>query len=157
MVSGAAAHQFPRRPPSRGPFRVGPAAPTTDFPDMSHIESSGAAAQLVSVWQDSEVTGVALAEGADSSGWNLVFQRSKRFTAEDARMGQDTYSITDEAGTTVYGGVARWQIAGSALTVALDEAASAGLGLPGTLAITLAIDPATIAQVSTALGDILAG
>jgi hypothetical protein len=120
------------------------------------IDAPSVVARLAAVWQDSEVTGVALAEGADSSGWNLVFQRSIRFTAEDSKLGQDTYSITDEAGTTVYGGVARWEVVGSALKLTLESRATEGLGLPAAVAIALTADPATIAEMSAALGTIFA-
>jgi hypothetical protein len=50
---------------------------------------------MVSVWRDESLAGVALAERDDSSGWNLVFERSFAFTDADRRAGQDTYCITN--------------------------------------------------------------
>jgi hypothetical protein len=113
-------------------------------------------AELVSVWRDVEVTGAALAERPDSSGWNLVFQRSNSFTDSDRRSGTATYSITNEAGVTVYGGVTSWKVDGSNLNLALGSDAGSQLGLPADVAIALGVEAARIADLSTTLADVLA-
>src|ERR1700690_3236583 len=96
---------------------------------MSAIKPSKITAQMVSVWRDDSLAGVALAEREDSSGWNLVFERSLAFTDADRKAGQDTYCITNEAGVAVYGGVERWSISGSVLTLALAAKTARELGV----------------------------
>ena len=113
-------------------------------------------AQLVSVWRDDELAGVALAEREDSSGWNLIFQRSFAFTDADRNAGLDTYCISNEAGATVYGGVGRWSIAGADLTLALDAKTAADLGVAEQLTIELAFAAASITDLDAALAEILA-
>ena len=113
-------------------------------------------AELVSVWRDVEVVGAALAERPDSSGWNLVFQRSNSFTDSDRKSGTDTYSITNESGVTVYGGVTRWRVDGSNLNLALDTETGSQLGLPADVAIALGVEAARIADLSKTLADVLA-
>lgn len=113
-------------------------------------------AQMVSVWRDDSLAGVALAEREDSSGWNLVFERSFAFTEADRRAGQDTYCLTNEAGVAVYGGVTNWSIAGKDLAIALDDKTAADLGLAPQLTIELGFAAGSIADLSKALTEILA-
>jgi len=111
---------------------------------------------MVSVWRDDSLAGVALAEREDSSGWNLVFERSFAFTEADRRAGQDTYCLTNEAGVAVYGGVTNWSIAGKDLAIALDDKTAADLGLAPQLTIELGFAAGSIADLSKALTEILA-
>ena len=123
---------------------------------MSASSPSKITAQMVSVWRDDSLAGVALAERDDSSGWNLVFERALAFTDADRRTGQDTYCITNEAGVAVYGGVTSWAVAGKDLTLALAEKTATDLGLARQLTIELAFAPASIKELDTALAEILA-
>jgi len=111
---------------------------------------------MVSVWRDDSLAGVALAEREDSSGWNLVFERSFAFTDADRKAGQDTYCITNEAGAAVYGGVGGWSIAGKDLTLALDARTAADLGVAERLVIELAFGAASISDLDKALAEIIA-
>ena len=123
---------------------------------MSATSPSKITAQMVSVWRDDSLAGVALAERDDSSGWNLVFERVLAFTDADRKAGQDSYCITNEAGVAVYGGVSKWSVAGTDLTLALDEKTSGDLGLAQELTIELAFAPASIKDLDAALVEILA-
>jgi hypothetical protein len=127
-----------------------------DPDSMSASSPSKITAQMVSVWTDDSLTGVALAEREDSSGWNLVFERSHAFTDADRKAGQDTYCITNEAGVAVYGGVAAWAIKASDLTLTLDESTSGQLGLATELTIALSFGAGQVAELNKALGEILA-
>jgi hypothetical protein len=111
---------------------------------------------MVSVWRDESLAGVALAERDDSSGWNLVFERSFTFTDADRKAGQDTYCITNEAGVAVYGGVERWSIAGAELKLALADKTSSELGLAAETTVALSFAAASIQELETALKTILA-
>ncbi|HEX7490744.1 MAG TPA: Imm10 family immunity protein [Candidatus Limnocylindrales bacterium] len=123
---------------------------------MSATNPSKITAQLVSVWREDSLTGAALAERDDSSGWNLVFERSHAFTDADRKSGQDNYCITNEAGTAIYGGVTGWAIKGADLTLTLDDKTSGELGLAGELTITLTFDASSVAELKAALTEILA-
>jgi hypothetical protein len=111
---------------------------------------------LVSVWRDDSLAGVALAEREDSSGWNLVFERSFVFTDADRKAGQNTYCTTNEAGVAVYGGVAGWAFAGPELLLTLDAKTSAALGLASQLTISLVCPSDSIEELRVALEEILA-
>jgi Immunity protein 10 len=113
-------------------------------------------AHMVSVWSDDSLDGVALAEREDSSGWNLVFERSHSFTDAERKAGQDTYCITNEAGVAVYGGIVGWSIAAGELTLALADRTSAELGLAPQTTIALAFAAASIKELDTALKTVLA-
>jgi hypothetical protein len=123
---------------------------------MSASSSSQITAQMVSVWRDDSLTGAALAEREDSSGWNLVFERSHAFTDADHKAGQDTYCITNEAGTAAYGGVTTWAVNGADLTISMDTKTSGELGLAADLTISLAFAAGSIAELKAALTEILA-
>jgi Immunity protein 10 len=123
---------------------------------MSAIKPSKITAQMVSVWRDDSLAGVALAEREDSSGWNLVFERSLAFTDADRKAGQDTYCITNEAGVAVYGGVAGWSITGAELSLDLAGKTAAELGVAPHLTVALAFAPGSIAELDAALKSILA-
>lgn len=123
---------------------------------MNASSPSKITAQMVSVWRDAALAGAALAEGEDSSGWNLVFERALAFTEADRKAGQDTYCITNESGVAVYGGVTSWAIRGGELKLALDERTSGELGLASDLTVALACPPASIDELSAALTEILA-
>jgi hypothetical protein len=123
---------------------------------MSATNASRITAQLVSVWRDDSLTGAALAERHDSSGWNLVFERSHAFTDADRKAGLDNYCITNEVGATIYGGVTAWAIEGADLTLALDDKTGGALGLAGELTITLTFDASSVTELKAALTEILA-
>lgn len=123
---------------------------------MSASNPSKKTARLVSVWRDDSLAGAALAESDDSSGWNLVFERAHAFTDADRKAGQDSYCITNEAGTATYGGVTRWAIGGTELNLALDAKTSGELGLASELTVALACPPDTVDKLKTALTEILA-
>ena len=123
---------------------------------MSTSSTSKITAQLVSVWRDEALTGAALAENAASSGWNLIFQRARRFDEQDRSLGIDTYCLSNEAGLTSYGGISDWSIAGTELVLALDEKVSGELGLANEMRVALAVSPVTIKELGSALTEILA-
>lgn len=123
---------------------------------MSASSPAKITARMVSVWRDDSLTGAALAELGDSSGWNLVFERSHAFTDANRKAGQDTYCITNEAGTAVYGGVKAWAINGADLTLSFEDETSGELALAGELTITLTFAASSIAELNTALAEILA-
>ena len=123
---------------------------------MSASSPSKITARLVSVWRDDSLAGAALAESDDSSGWNLVFERAHDFTDADRKAGQDSYCITNEAGTATYGGVSSWAIAGTELQLTLDPKTSSELGLADALTIVLACPPDFVEKLRTALTEILA-
>jgi hypothetical protein len=123
---------------------------------MSASTPSKLTAQMVSLWRDDSLTGVALAEAQDSSGWNLVFERSSTFTDADRKAGQATYCLTNEAGVAVYGGVTGWAIKGTELTLSLSEKAAGDLGLATTLTIVLGFAASSVAELNAALATILA-
>jgi hypothetical protein len=122
---------------------------------MTASNPSKITAQMVSVWRDDSLAGVALAEREDSSGWNLVFERSLAFTDADRKAGQDTYCITNEAGVAVYGGVERWSIAGAVLTLALAGKTAGELGLAAETTVALDFGAASVVELETALKAIL--
>jgi hypothetical protein len=123
---------------------------------MTESTHSKITAQMVSVWRDDSLAGVALAESEDSSGWNLVFERSFAFTDADRKAGQATYCITNEAGVAVYGGVERWSIAGAVLTLALVAKTAGELGLAAETTVALNFGAASVPELETALKTILA-
>ena len=123
---------------------------------MSANSPSKITAQMVSLWRDDSLRGVALAEREDSSGWNLVFERSAAFTDTDRKAGEDTYCITNEAGVAIYGGVTGWAIAGDDLSLGFTEKAAGDLGLATDLTITLTFAPDSIKALASALEHILA-
>ena len=156
MVSGAARHQIRGR--AGNTTRIGLLTAATGsviLPTMSEMTPK-ATAQLVSVWRDEGLSGAALAENADSTGWNLIFQRAHETTEEDRQLGQDTYCLGNEAGTTVYGGVVRWTIAGSQLDIELDDRTSAELEVPDKMTIALQCGPAEMEEFGASLREILA-
>jgi hypothetical protein len=122
---------------------------------MSASTPSKITASLVSVWSDGGLVGAALTEREDSSGWNLVFERTNVFTDADHKAGTDTYCITNEAGVAVYGGVSSWSIAGTELSLSLADSAAGDLGVATELTINLAISPAQIKELGTSLTEIL--
>lgn len=122
---------------------------------MSVSNPSRITAAMVSIWSDDSLAGAALAEKNDSSGWNLVFERSNTFSDADRKAGQDTYCVTNEAGVAVYGGIASWSIAGTELALSLSDATAAELGVAAELTIALAFSPAEIKEFGKSLTAIL--
>ena len=114
---------------------------------MSANSPSKITAQMVSLWRDDSLRGVALAEREDSSA---------AFTDTDRKAGEDTYCITNEAGVAIYGGVTGWAIAGDDLSLGFTEKAAGDLGLATDLTITLTFAPDSIKALASALEHILA-
>jgi hypothetical protein len=148
-VGGARTHRI-------GVAPIDPGGSTTDPLSMSATSPSRINANLVSVWRDGSLVGAAIAERDDSSGWNLVFERALKFTDAERKAGQDTYCITTEAGTAVYGGVSSWTVEGAELKLALDDKTSGELGLAGDLTVSLSCPKASITELGAALREILA-
>jgi hypothetical protein len=123
---------------------------------MSRSGPSKITAQLVSVWRDDSLTGAALAENVDSSGWNLIFQRARQFDEQDRAQGIDTYCLSNEAGVTSYGGISDWSIAGAELVMTLDDKVCGDLGLANEMRVALAVPPVTIEELGSVLTEILA-
>lgn len=147
ISAGAGAGRLPSKSPA---IPLDPTGFTAD-PLLMNIPT---AARLVSTWQDERLTGVALAEREDSSGWNLVLERASTFTEKESRDGQDTYCITTEAGESVYGGVISWAVESNKLLLTLDERVSESLEIKSRLAIEVPAKDA--AELKAKLAVILA-
>jgi hypothetical protein len=111
-------------------------------------------AHRLEVKQDGGVLVVALSEDDKGSGRVLVFQRAVAAELIDED-DPDTYSMSDEMGTTVYGGVQAIQLDAGALLVEFD-AAAALFGLER-LRIGLAIGRADVRALEAGLRMVFAG
>src|SRR5215213_3435053 len=76
------------------------------------------------------VYSVGVSENADGSGWSLVFSAADEYTAQDARLGQDTHALSTADGATTYAGVRSCALTSDHLDLALMPDAAADLGLP---------------------------
>lgn len=74
---------------------------------------------------------VALAEEPDGRGRRLEIQRGRSFDEQDRQLGMDTYSLSNERGATVYGGVASWELTAGTLVIILEEKAATVLEVGG--------------------------
>jgi hypothetical protein len=80
---------------------------------------------------DLDVFSVVIAENRDGSGRRLEIQRSGSFSAQDRKLGQDTYCISMDTGASCYGGISYWRLAEGRLEIRLDDNAANALGVPG--------------------------
>jgi len=157
MLSGAVSEA--RTGPAAGPPRPCPNSPRVPL-DPSLLTTDAllmnipTTARLVSTWQDERLTGVALSEREDSSGWNLVLERSAAFTDKERAAGEDTYCLTTESGMSAYGGVITWAVEGSSLLLTLDERVSETLEIKSKLVIEFPAKDA--AELKAKLAVILA-
>lgn len=79
--------------------------------------------------EDLEVELLVMAEQADGSGRRLELQRPMTTTADDTRLGIDTYCLVNETGATYYGGVDAWSVDNDVLCLKLSAAAADTLGI----------------------------
>lgn len=78
-----------------------------------------------------------LAFEANAAENALVFQLSDRFNRQDAMLNMDSYSISNGAGTTVYGGVVSAGVTDSVLALGFRSEAAATLGLASDIRLRL--------------------
>ena len=97
---------------------------------------------------------IVLAEQPDGSGARLEIQRATSFDEQDRALGQDTYCLCDEGGSTHYGGVVSWRIAINMLEINLNSAAATALGAEG-YTIELEISPEDYAKLKDGLQQAL--
>ena len=103
-------------------------------------------ASAVAFERDPEINAeyLVLAERRDGSGQRLEIQRSLAVEDQDEALAQDTCCLVTTDGTTHYGGVFGWRIAGSTLSLTLDEAATQVLGVDGFRIVVPAAERATV-------------
>ena len=118
------------------------------------MSTSSLTAKLVSVWKEQDLTGAAIAEQPDSSGWNLIFLRGASATDKTRVADADTYCICTESGASAYGGIVKWGIDGKQLSITLDAQTSGDLGVAPSM--TIELPPDQVDSLKTALGQILA-
>ena len=92
---------------------------------------------------------VGFAQGIDGSGTCLTFQRGIG-SLDDGR-----YSVSNELGATVYGGVAAYTLERNSLIVRLNERGADDLGIPPTVIIDFSVDEPTWQAVSHGLRQVL--
>jgi hypothetical protein len=98
---------------------------------------------------------VALTDEPDGDGRLLMFQLgTAAFDEQDVGLGQDTYCLCDEIGTTVYGGVTSCVLAGDLLTIQLDEEAATALGTAKECQLRLLVDARSVESVAQGLKKI---
>lgn len=98
---------------------------------------------------------VALTDEPDGGGRLLMFQLgTAAFDEQDVALGQDTYCLCDEIGTTVYGGVTSCVLAGDLLTIQLDDEAAAALGTDKECQLRLLVDAQSVQSVAEGLKKI---
>ena len=102
---------------------------------------------------DSDVAYLVLAEHHDGSGCGLEIQRALEFDRQDKELGQDTYCLVADGGVTHYGGVRRWELDESTLSLELDAGAAQTLGWREA---SVAIPDASRQRVQAAMRQLLA-
>lgn len=105
--------------------------------------------------EDLEVELLVLAEQADGSGRRLELQRPLTTTADDTRLGIDTYCLVNETGATYYGGVDAWSVDNDVLYLELSAAAANTLGITDGYVIRLVNGRESARDVSQGLKAIL--
>jgi immunity protein 10 of polymorphic toxin system len=98
---------------------------------------------------------VALAEEPGGGGRNLLFMVASEFDEQDRALGMDTYSLSDETGATVYGGVTSCRLEGNTLAIVLSSEAAAILGLDQATRMPLLVPPHTITRLARGLRTVL--
>ena len=94
---------------------------------------------------------VGFAESPDGSGISLSFQSD----LDDAPNRTDDYSISNELGATVYGGVTRYELEPHRLTVELDDEAASVLHVDSPIVIDFDVDQATWMSLKSSLDEVL--
>ena len=97
---------------------------------------------------------VALAEEPGGGGRLLMFQLGAAFDEQDVALGQDTYCLCDEMGTTVYGGVTSCVLAGNLLTIHLDTESATALRTGQECRLRLLVDSRSVERVAEGLRKI---
>ncbi|MEN0067633.1 MAG: Imm10 family immunity protein [Myxococcota bacterium] len=82
----------------------------------------------------------AVAEQADGSGFALHFLRARTFDDEDEALGQATYCLTTNEGSTSYGGVERFERGPRHLDLDLTSKAAETLFVPERFRLLLRAD-----------------
>jgi len=114
----------------------------------TRFEAAAVAAEMID-----GVFVLAFAENPDGSGLGLQLCAGP-YSAQDAALGEDTYSISTDTGACHYGGIASQRVTDGRVFIALDTDAAAVLATDGFL-VTFAADKTDL--VRDALGRILAG
>jgi hypothetical protein len=105
--------------------------------------------------EDLEAEVLVIAEHEDGSGHRVELQRAFVFTAEDRRLGMDTYCIVDETGATHYGGVDSWSLEDGLLEIRLSPETAQDLGIDGGYCIRLVGAQSTVDVVKEGLPAVL--
>ncbi|KAA2263820.1 hypothetical protein F0L68_09115 [Solihabitans fulvus] len=105
---------------------------------------------------DDALAFVAFAETADGDGWGIVIQATRgEFTEQDRRLGMDTYSVSNEHGASVYGGVRACAVDGDVLRLALTRDAAEQLGVEQDVEIQLPAGAGAAARLRAELAVVL--
>src|SRR5262245_23669612 len=99
---------------------------------------------------------VGLAQDPRSDRNYLMLSRSFQPTAQDRRLGLDTYCLSVPSGATAYGGVVRCSIDGNVLSLVLTPETADVLGVPGECRFPLRVDAQTVERLRRALRTVFA-
>lgn len=126
---------------------------------VAHEDGESRSIRRVEVTEiiEDQVIVVALSEEQDGTGRVLLFQRALAFDEQDVAMGMDTYCLSDEEGTAVYGGVTSCILAQDVLTLRLAPEAAATLAMGSPCRLHLHVDPSAIGQLREGLRRVLMG
>ena len=108
-------------------------------------DSNGFTAQKTAAeeWQDLDTFIVALGENIDGSGQYFSIQaKMSDYDAQEVALGLDTYSLSNERGASIHGGVLEYRLTSDELVVEFDERTADTLGVARRYQIRLAIDDA---------------
>lgn len=106
--------------------------------------------------EDDEVVEAGFAEGADGSGFALVFQRTDYEPDEqDIRLGMDTYCLTTGDGRTHYGGLLAADLDGGRLTLRLSRDAAETIGITEVTTVRLDVDAASLSALKNGLPQVV--
>jgi hypothetical protein len=102
---------------------------------------------------------VGLAQEAGGGGQALIFQKALRgdlaSDEQDRSLGMDTYSVSNESGVTVYGGVTGWLLDGDVLVLHFDTVSSKALQLGRECQFKLVVDRLSIARRRDGMNKLL--
>lgn len=87
--------------------------------------------------EDLNSASLVLAEDPDGGGARLEISKALSYDEQDKALGQDIYSLSDEAGATHYGGVVDWTFQRPTLLITLEPQASEVLKAEGGYQLTL--------------------
>ncbi|MFF0154450.1 Imm10 family immunity protein [Micromonospora sp. NPDC005203] len=106
--------------------------------------------------EDDEVVEAGFAEGADGSGFALMFQRTDYEPDEqDISLDMDTYCLTTGDGRTHYGGLLGAELDGGQLTLRLAPGAAEAIGLSEVTTVRLHVDAASLAALRNGLPQVV--